>query len=104
MIDEALVLESTLASLSKPSRRTLDAVRHEFFKSKSGQDEGYSVLGGASRHLFDDEHDLIAMRSVPHQDRMTKLVRDQLPLIFKVIGVLYSISPLPELIESSLVL
>jgi hypothetical protein len=82
--EKAIIFESTIASLSSPPQRTLEAFRHEFYRSKSSRDEGFSLLGGQSARLLEDESDLIALRSMPNEDRLTKLIRDHFPVLFKV--------------------
>jgi hypothetical protein len=54
-VDEALLLESQVLALKKPTQRTLRNVKRWF--SNGGQ----TVLLGRDAHLFDDEHDMIAL-------------------------------------------
>ncbi|KAJ9655398.1 hypothetical protein H2201_008812 [Coniosporium apollinis] len=79
---EALQLESSIASLGQPSRRTLDALRH-FFKPKSEKSDGFTLLGSHSAGLYDDENDLIALKTPQQQDRLTSIVQTHFPVFFK---------------------
>ncbi|KAJ9667112.1 hypothetical protein H2201_002631 [Coniosporium apollinis] len=79
---EALQLESSVASLGQPSRRTLDALRH-FFNPKSEKPDGFTLLGGCSSGLYEDEDDLVALRIPLQQDRLTSIVQTHFPVFFK---------------------
>ncbi|EON62136.1 hypothetical protein W97_01355 [Coniosporium apollinis CBS 100218] len=79
---EALQLESSVASLGQPSRRTLDALRH-FFNPKSEKPDGFTLLGGYSSGLYEDEGDLVALRIPLQQDRLTSIVQTHFPVFFK---------------------
>ncbi|KAF2496386.1 hypothetical protein BU16DRAFT_509404 [Lophium mytilinum] len=79
---EALMFESTLLSLAPPSQRVLQALRIKFQNITPDDPEGWPTLGGASSNIYDDGNDLVALRTAPHQDRMTTFVRDRLGIFF----------------------
>jgi hypothetical protein len=62
ILGEAIIFESTLLSLSKPSSRTLTAFQNVFNNVEaSGSDEDYPTLGGRSARLYEDSKDLMAL-------------------------------------------
>ncbi len=70
--DETLVLQSQVAALHRPNRRTLDAFRHWFSKP-------FPVLGGVAKSLLDDENDLVALKTPPDLDYLSKFLRQHWP-------------------------
>jgi hypothetical protein len=76
-VDEALLLESQVLALKKPTQRTLRNVKRWF--SNGGQ----TVLLGRDAHLFDDEHDMIALAPLD-DDRLNRLLRATLGWFFEV--------------------
>ena len=84
MLGEALLFESSIASLPKPTARTVEAFRYEFHQGDVTSVDRYALLGGHSASIFNDKDDLIALRSVPHEDRLTVFVQDHLGILFKV--------------------
>ena len=79
---EALFFESHLASLPKPTKRTLKACRYHFFNRGTGTE--YPTLGAHSGTLFDDSDDLVALCAEPDRDRLTAFVQDHLAWMFPV--------------------
>jgi hypothetical protein len=76
-IDEALLLESNVLALSKPSFRTLRAFKRWFEAS------AVPVLWGRDQELFQDERDLVALAPVD-SDRLNEFLRNYLGWFFKV--------------------
>ena len=76
-IDEALVLESNVLDLAKPTSRTLRAFKRWFEFST------VSVLWGRDQELFRDERDLAALAPVD-SDRLNEFLRNYLGWFFKV--------------------
>jgi hypothetical protein len=81
---EALLFESTLASLPPPSKRVLRAFRTEFFNEALDSSKGFPTLGGHSVDLWDDIDDLVALRVQEDQDRLTTFAQDHLGCLFPV--------------------
>lgn len=69
---EALLLESELAKLRKPSNRVLSAYR-KWFK------EPHPVLGGAAKTFLDDPDDLVAVNGTVESDQMSLFLRRHWP-------------------------
>ena len=73
--------ESHLASIPGPSKRTLEAFRHQFWNRGSGSP--YPTLGGHSARLFDDSEDLVSLRT-EDRDRLTSFLQDHCSSVFKI--------------------
>ena len=81
---EALLFESTLATLPRPSKKVLKAFRTEFNNEGNGTDSAFPTLGGNSRELYNDIDDLVALRVQDDQDRMTTFAQEYLAFLFPV--------------------
>ena len=81
---EALLFESTLASVKPPAKRTLEAFRFGFFNGKPGSDKSFPTLGGSGAALYDNREDLLALRMPESDDRLTNFARDHLGCLFPV--------------------
>lgn len=81
---EALMFESTLASMPLPSNTVLRTFRDQFHNRKNGKKAPYATLGGSSEHLYDDKDDLVALRVEDNPDRLTKIVQEHLAFMFPV--------------------
>lgn len=81
---EALIYESTLASLGPPPARTFDAVHHAAtrYDKKSKQQE--SIFDGHSARLYNTNTDLVVLKQPEYEDRLTGFVQRYLPIIFVV--------------------
>lgn len=77
-----MFFESHLASLPRPTKRTLEAFRYQFFNRSSGAE--FPTLGANSATLFDDADDLVALRAEQDRDRLTAFVQDHLAWVFQV--------------------
>ena len=77
--DEALSLSSQVLSLNPPAERTLRAYKR-WFEPKNGD----AKLRGSSKHILDEEGDLIALRVPAARDRFTDLVQTFIPGLFVV--------------------
>ena len=82
-VGEALVLESALVSNHPPLPRTLEAFRNHF-ENENDREGPFSTLGGLSANILDDADDLMALRTPLDEDRLTKLLRYYLPVLFVV--------------------
>ncbi|KAK3334205.1 hypothetical protein B0T19DRAFT_420296 [Cercophora scortea] len=80
---EALLFESTLASIPPPGRKVLKAFRLNFFHGRPGDNGSFPILGGNSSALYDDADDLVALHAGEHRDRMTVFVQDNFSYLFK---------------------
>lgn len=79
---EALIFESTLASVPRPDKNTLKAFRSTFFR-KLGS-EHLPLLEGHSSDVYDNPDDLVALHNSKPPDRLTMFVKNDLGFLFKV--------------------
>ncbi|CAG5150508.1 uncharacterized protein ALTATR162_LOCUS2684 [Alternaria atra] len=79
---EALLFESTLATLPRPSKGVLRAFQTEFYNQTEGKGEPFPTLGGYSAGLYDDIDDLVALRVHDDQDRLTTFAQEHLAFFF----------------------
>lgn len=77
LVDEALILESGILTLSKTEKRTLRA-----FKRWFGSHD-MPVLRGQDEELFNDERDLVALALV-ELDRLNEFLRNYFGWFFTV--------------------
>lgn len=80
--EEAVLLDSTLLALRKPSQRTYEAFQNVFNNAGSAGSR-FPILGDANAHAYDDPDDLMSLRSLK-DDRLTQILRDNLPVLFMV--------------------
>ena len=80
---EALLLDCTLLSYKRPHKRTLEAFRNNFHNVGSSIGE-YPTLGDSSERILDDANDLIALRTLQDDDRLTGMLRRYLAILFVV--------------------
>jgi hypothetical protein len=76
------VLESTLLSMRRPSKRTFEAF-YNVFHNVDGAGEPFPTLGGPSAKVLDDRDDLMALHR-PAEDRLTLVIRQHFPWLFRV--------------------
>ena len=81
---EALMFETTLASMPLPSDTVLRTFRDEFHNKNDGKKQPYPTLGGSSEHLYDDRDDLVALRLEDSPDRLTRFVQEHMAFMFPV--------------------
>lgn len=81
---EALLFESTLATLPRPSKGVLKAFRLKFHNGVKGKDGSFPTLGGSSAGLYDNIDDLVALRVQDDQDRLTSFAQEHLAFLFPV--------------------
>jgi hypothetical protein len=81
---EALLFESTLATLPRPSKGVLRAFRTEFKNECNGIGGTFPTLGGNSARLYDDIDELVALRVHDDEDRLTTFVYEYLAFLFPV--------------------
>jgi hypothetical protein len=72
VVDEALLLQSEIARLKRPSSRALETYRHWFQKP-------YPVLGGIAKTALDNTDDLVALNTLPEGDYISTLLRRYWP-------------------------
>ena len=85
---EALLFESTLATLPRPPKGVLRAFQMEFYNQSDGKGEPFPTLGGHSAGIYDDIDDLVALRVQDDQDRLTTLAQEHLAFLFPVSGAI----------------
>jgi hypothetical protein len=81
---EALLFESTLATMPRPRKRTLRAFREEFHNWHSGNGDPFPTLGGQSAGVYDDIEDLVALRAQDTTDRLSTFAQEHLAFLFPV--------------------
>jgi hypothetical protein len=81
--EEALAYETILATSPSPDRKTLKAFRYKFHNGHPGGGESFPLLGGPSAELYDDEHDLLVLRTPDERDRLSAFVQDHFGYLFK---------------------
>ncbi|QPC64435.1 hypothetical protein HYE67_006666 [Fusarium culmorum] len=86
LLGEALILESTLATIPPPDRKTLKAFRTNFFHGRPGEAGAFPMLGGYSSSLYDDSDDLLVLHSREPPDRLTMFVQDNFGYLFEESG------------------
>ncbi|EKJ71801.1 hypothetical protein FPSE_08069 [Fusarium pseudograminearum CS3096] len=83
---EALMFESTLATIPPPDRKTLKAFRTNFFHGRPGETGAFPMLGGHSASLYDESDDLLVLHSREPPDRLTMFVQDNFGYLFEESG------------------
>ena len=81
---EALLFESTLATLPRPPKGVIRAFQIEYYNQSDGKREPFPTLGGHSAGIYDDIDDLIALRVQDDQDRLTTFAQEHLAFLFPV--------------------
>ncbi|CAO2647995.1 Nn.00g089170.m01.CDS01 [Neocucurbitaria sp. VM-36] len=79
---EALLFESTLASLPRPSKTVLGAFQQTFYHEGDDNAEPFPTLGGHSAGLYDDIDDLVALSVQEAPDRLTNFAQEHLGFLF----------------------
>ncbi|KAH7276031.1 hypothetical protein B0J15DRAFT_476441 [Fusarium solani] len=80
---EAMIFESTLATIPPPDRKTIKAFRNNFFHKGPERVEGWPMLGGHSSSLYDDPDDLVVLHTAEPPDRLTMFVQGYFGFLFK---------------------
>jgi hypothetical protein len=83
---KALLFESTLSALPRPSKSIVRAFREVFYNQADGKGEPFPTLGGHSAALYDDIDDLVALRVQETGDRLTDFAHEHLAFLFPVSG------------------
>ena len=86
-----MLSESSMASLPRPTHKTLKAFHQIFFSKSSGDASERPLLLGSSRNLYDDEEDLVALNVPEHPDRLTTFVQDHMGYMFTVRSALVKV-------------
>ena len=76
--------ESKFAALSPPDKKTFKAFREELFEWDSVTNSNLCVIGGHSKHLYDEPNDLVALRNREQQDGLSQFAEDHLGYFFRV--------------------
>lgn len=80
-LDEALLLQSQIANLDRPSSRVLTAFRNWFngknrYPKSCGENP---ILTGRAKSMLDDEKDLAALRPPTDKDALSRFLQDHWP-------------------------
>jgi hypothetical protein len=81
---EALLFESTLATLPSPTKGVLRAFQKEYYNEGEKDCEPFPTLGGSSAGIYDDIDDLVALQVQDDQDRLTSFAQEHLAFLFPV--------------------
>jgi hypothetical protein len=81
---EAMLLESTFASLPRPPKSVFSAFRGRFYNENNGHGEPFAILGGHSAALYDDIDDLVTLKVQTDPDRLTSFAQKHLAFLFPV--------------------
>jgi hypothetical protein len=84
---EALLFESTLATLPSPTKSVLRAFQKEYYNEGEKKSEPFPTLGGSSAGIYDDIDDLVALRVQDDRDRLTTFAQERLAFMFPVSAV-----------------
>jgi hypothetical protein len=76
-------MESTILSLRRPSRQAHDAFNRRFWNERNGE-RTIPTLDGHSELLYEDRNDLLALKRVENEDRLTQMLRKFCPMLFRV--------------------
>ncbi|OQV07876.1 hypothetical protein CLAIMM_12235 [Cladophialophora immunda] len=79
---EMLVLGYKLRAIERPPRRTLEAIRKCFNNAASTLTPGIPALDGRNTTIFDDANDLVSLRVVTDDDRLTRFLQNTFPVLF----------------------
>jgi hypothetical protein len=80
-----MLLESNMLQMPTPSNQTYEALYNIFWNKNSdalSDQTSYPMLDGASANILEHKADLMALRRVPAEDRLTKILRIYFPLFF----------------------
>lgn len=80
--EEILAYESILASSPCPDRKTIKDFRYKFFNGHPDHETSFPTLGGPSSELYDDESDLVVLRSPEQLDHLSAFVQDHFGYLF----------------------
>lgn len=97
LLEEAMIFESSVLSLGRPSRRTLDGFRN-VFNNVHPSKEPYPMLGGHSARILDDAGDLVSLCQPLNDDRLTRFIRHYFAFVLVVSFILISSSKTPFLV------
>lgn len=80
---EALVLESTILSMRRPSMQAHGAFNRQFWNERHGQ-RSFPALEGYGETLYEDRAQLVALKRADNEDRLTHILRRFCPMLFRV--------------------
>ncbi|KIX03631.1 uncharacterized protein Z518_07184 [Rhinocladiella mackenziei CBS 650.93] len=80
---DALIMESTILLLRRPSRQAHDAFIRRFWDERNGE-RTIPTLDGYSESLYEDRKDLLVLKRAESEDRLTQLLRKFCPRLFKI--------------------
>lgn len=78
---EAILLDSAILSLRRPSKQAFEAFHNEFWNVEHPKGAFPSLLGPSSK-VYNDREDLISLVRPPEEDRLTVFFRKYCSLLF----------------------
>jgi hypothetical protein len=81
---EAMLFESTMATMPAPSKGVLRAFQENFYNTPGGKGKPLPTLGGNSSNIYDDRDDLVALRVQDSPDRLSNFAQEKLAFLFPV--------------------
>jgi hypothetical protein len=79
-----LLLESSLAVLQAPSKRTFDTVKFAFTRYNEKEKRWDPILGGHSADIYNVKRDLVLLKQPQYEDRFTAFVHKYFSVLFTV--------------------
>ncbi|KAF2804458.1 uncharacterized protein BDZ99DRAFT_397802 [Mytilinidion resinicola] len=85
---KALLLQSQVARLDRPSNRVVEAFRIWFDggRPKKGNPKPDPVLGGRAKYALDNEQDLVALKTPADDDFLSRFLQDHWPVTSRQTG------------------
>jgi hypothetical protein len=90
-IGEAMMYESQLAALPRPSPSILKAFSQKM-ALKGDNGTTYPLLGGSCSDLLSNEADLVSLKRPEQEDRLTSFVQEHLAFMFRVSSRIHCVS------------
>ena len=82
-IEELILLESSFLSMRRPSNQASSAF-YNYFWNQDDPNGSYPTLLGASRFVYEDRDDLLALVRPPEEDLLTSIFRKHFSRLFLV--------------------
>jgi hypothetical protein len=81
---EAMLFESTMATMPAPSKGVLRAFQENFYNTPGGKGKPLPALGGDSSNIYDNRDDLVTLRVQNSSDRVSNFAKEKLAFLFLV--------------------
>jgi hypothetical protein len=78
------MFESSLAMLKAPPKRSFEAIQHAFTRFNKTAGRTDPLLAGHSSTLYSSNDELVMLKQLEYEERLTTLVHRYLPVLFIV--------------------